>query len=104
MADRPYGDAAGEDLWEDKGGAGIRDMGAAGEQLAVEMQRCLAAINKADVDKRQPVFVSQRGIEQADVEARSGITAVQFHAGPRRYAKPARPAKLAFYLPFAEGP
>lgn len=61
MTDRPHGDAAGQDLRDHEGLAGIRDTSAAGEQVSVEMEGRLAAIDQTDIHEGQAIFVSQRG-------------------------------------------
>ena len=69
VANGPECDAAGEYLRHDKGRAGVRHMGTAGEQLAVEVQRGLATIDEADIDEGFAIFVSQRRIQQAGIKA-----------------------------------
>src|SRR5574340_33691 len=102
IADGPDGAAAGEDLRDHKGGAGVGNGGAAGKELAVEMEGSLAAVDQADVGERKAVFVPQRRKQQAGVEAGGSVTSVQFHAGPCRDPEPSRPAELPFNLPFTE--
>ena len=76
IPDGPECDAAGENLRDHKRRAGVCHTRAAGEQLPVEMQRRLTAVDEADVDERTPVPITQRRVEQAGIEARGCVAPI----------------------------